>query len=483
MSNKLLCLISFVLLGLAGSVYANSYTGEGESDNLWNDPCNWDQGIPTWDPPGNWADQNVDGTLCIIDSTHSAPDANCIARGAYVGCYGAVNEWLMTGGNLTTAYLNVTRGDSESGSYGHLKMTGGHVAAAWLKIPEQFDQDEPGGASNIRGDFDLYDGTVHIKQLTLDGNPGSHGLHLGTREPGVYEGGIGTLNIRKGTVIIDDSEGIREDQLTDIQQWVTDGWITSYEGRGTVHVDYYAGDPNTIVLTATVPYPQPTNGEINVNLQPELMWSASAGDYDVYFGTTGNLALVSSHQSAPEYATGSLQPDTGYEWRIDTYPGPVTGPVWSFTTMDIASNPSPSNNSFNQMAWLTLSWTPVSGAEAHDVYLGKSSSLVNIRDASTYLGRVTDPTIDPEPDPDWGSQYYWAVDEVFGGVSATGTGTTWKFRTKTRTCSLSAAYGDTNGDCRVTMEDLANMMKNWNKCNWNRNRECPAWSTPLQSEP
>jgi len=480
MSNKLLCLISLVLLlGLAGSAAANSFTGEGTTVNLWNDPCNWSQGVPTWDGSNKWCNMDVDGTLCIIDSTHSAPDANAIAMGAYVGAPG-VNEWHITGGNLTTAYLNVTRGPSDSGAFGYLKMTGGHVAAAYFKIPEQFIAT----SGMVSGHCDLYGGTVHIKNLTLSGAPGGHGLHLGTREEGVYEGGIGTLNIRKGTMIIDDTAGLRADQLADIQQWVADDWITSYEGRGTVVVSYVQGDPNTIVLTATVPYPQPTNGEINVVLQPELMWAAAAGDYDVYLGTVGNLALVSSHQSAPEYTPATaLLPNTSYEWRIDTYPGPVTGPVWTFTTMDIASNPSPVNNAFNQMAWLTLSWTPASGAEAHDVYLGTTSLLVSNRDASTYLGRVTDPTIDPEPDPDWGKQYYWAVDEVFGGVPATGTGTTWKFRTKSLTCGIGPAYGDTNSDCRVTLEDYANMMRKWNKCGWNRNRECPEWSTPLIPEP
>lgn len=61
-----------------------------------------------------------------------------------------------------------------------------------------------------------------------------------------------------------------------------------------------------------------------------------AQTYDVYFGTVGNLVLVSAGQSGLSFQVPSpLEYNTEYEWRVDAIEGQdtATGTVWSFTTL------------------------------------------------------------------------------------------------------------------------------------------------------
>ena len=118
MYKPLTCLVGVVLLmGLAGSAAANTYTDAG-GDNLWNTAGNWSDGVPVQGASNQWADMTVDGTICIIDSTHVGVNA-ASAGGAYPGCYGGENEMYMTGGELTCSYFNVGRGNADSGANGY----------------------------------------------------------------------------------------------------------------------------------------------------------------------------------------------------------------------------------------------------------------------------------------------------------------------------------------------------------------------------
>jgi hypothetical protein len=58
--------------------------------------------------------------------------------------------------------------------------------------------------------------------------------------------------------------------------------------------------------------------------------------YDVYFGTVGNLLLISAGQSETSLQVPyNLEYNTEYEWRVDAVDlgDTVTGTVWSFTTL------------------------------------------------------------------------------------------------------------------------------------------------------
>ena len=64
-----------------------------------------------------------------------------------------------------------------------------------------------------------------------------------------------------------------------------------------------------------------------------------AETYDIYFGPTGDLALISFDQAELSIEVPSaLEYNTEYSWRVDATneAGTTTGDVWSFTALVFA---------------------------------------------------------------------------------------------------------------------------------------------------
>jgi hypothetical protein len=86
--------------------------------------------------------------------------------------------------------------------------------------------------------------------------------------------------------------------------------------------------------------PNIPNGAIDVSTVPALSWTVGdpdSGDnvvFYIYFGTCGNLSLVSSGPEA-DFSPGQLAPSATYCWQVisrDSHNAETAGPVWSFTT-------------------------------------------------------------------------------------------------------------------------------------------------------
>ncbi|MHC4165465.1 MAG: hypothetical protein ACYSWQ_00745 [Planctomycetota bacterium] len=334
MSKQLISLAILVLaLSMGGEATASTYTDAGPT-HLFNDPCNWTEGVPYRGAPGGqqWANMTVDDTILFIEH-----GMDVSATGLYVGCYGGDNEFYMTGGNLKTNYLNVGRGEPDSGSVGYFKMTGGIIQAEQeFKIPNQFD----GKPGMIVGHADLHGGEIWLT---------GESFVLGDRTSGVYEGGIGTVDLA-GTKLL-----IKGDKTAIIQDYIDKGWITAYGDAGEFELDYGVRSGGATTLTAKpireLPsYPTPKNGAIDVGITPVLGWTPgdSASQHDVYLGTDED-AVANADQSSPEYmgrqnptsypAAGTLDLELGttYYWRIDEVnpslpPGLFKSKVWSFMT-------------------------------------------------------------------------------------------------------------------------------------------------------
>jgi len=242
MCKKSICLLSVVmLLGLVGNVLANNFTDDGPT-HFFNDPNNWLDGVPNLEDGGQrWGDMTVDGTICII----TAP-MDVSAGGLYPGTYGADNMLVMTGGHLQTQYFNVGRGRADGnheGSKGYFLMTGGVVETEGFKIPNQFDEQEFGPWTGAEGHVDLYGGEIHI----------SGWFHIGSRDPHVYEGGIGTMDITGGMLVVKDDNPESPGAVRDkIQGYIDNGWITAYDkfGGGALLLDYDVRNPGMTTLTA-----------------------------------------------------------------------------------------------------------------------------------------------------------------------------------------------------------------------------------------
>ena len=64
-----------------------------------------------------------------------------------------------------------------------------------------------------------------------------------------------------------------------------------------------------------------------------------AETYNVYFGPTGDLAVISAGQAGLSIVVPSiLEYNTEYSWRVDAINvyGTTTGDTWSFTTLIFA---------------------------------------------------------------------------------------------------------------------------------------------------
>ena len=117
---------------------------------------------------------------------------------------------------------------------------------------------------------------------------------------------------------------------------------------------YYVDDVAAYPLADNVPPEEPSNsdpsnGEIDVDLNANLYWTCgdpNPGDqvtYDVYFGTTNPPSLVNAGQTSTTYDLGTMEFGTIYYWQIvatDSEGESTQGPIWSFTTV-LDPNPTP----------------------------------------------------------------------------------------------------------------------------------------------
>ena len=130
-------------------------------------------------------------------------------------------------------------------------------------------------------------------------------------------------------------------------------------------------DQPTVAIPDFIPEsPYPVDGSTDQAIVGWLSWSSPLDPsyhvvYDVYFGTSTNPPLVSSHKSEPMFRPGKLQYGTAYYWRVvATNDGgqSAPGPVWHYTTSADNLPPyepvnvAPGVNALNQPPNSILSW-------------------------------------------------------------------------------------------------------------------------------
>ena len=447
---KKVSLATIIFLGLLCPVVcANTFTDNALNDHLWNTPGNWSDGVPVRGAGNQWGDMTVDGTTCIIDSTHVGANA-AQTGGCYPGAYGGDNEMYMTGGELTVNYFNIGRGDSEVGSNGYFQMTGGTInAEGEFKIPQQFDEGTPGGAGNIVGHADLHGGTINV----------SGQFHMGSRIAGVWEGGIGTMDINGGTLIVSGNN------TTKIQGYINNGWITAYGGVGQFELDYDVRNTDKTTLTAYVAEeaqnPNPENNATAVSPDVILSWTpgASAASHNVYFGMVNPPPFIDNQPLAQvSYDPNGLTFNTTYYWRIDEVNGQNIwdGDLWQFTTNGPplpAQIVNPVDGAINVIPNQDLRWQAGENAVSHDVYFGTNPTP----GPGEFQGNQTSTSYMPvSRDPN--TTYYWRIDET--NDYGTTTGDVWSFQTAL------PLLGDLNGDWVVDALDFEQFVIRWldNNC-------------------
>ena len=517
MSKKMHFLISLVLLlSLAGNALAyDTINWDNDSgDRLWQTVANWQVGrtpqeqLPLakdWVVIEDFADAN-NGPIINADT-------NAVCLWLDMGYYAPIYDeavLTMTGGSLTVGDW-MGAGYYQPGSYrfdisggtlyvGANGFTVGRVADSYVTFnmsggtfncedflsigianTSQADMNMTGGDVNLGGWFEIG---------SYDTRPGKGhvNLHGGTIETillAMGGGGVGTMDLAGGTLIIDGDYRVPNGWLFDpCSDTATDddpagytgtiailadrGLITAYNTnigdiitdvnypsvvglRAVVNLDYDVTNPGQTTITAGAVdpnlawNPDPLFGSGGV-VPPDLIsWAAgeNAASHQVYFGTgfTGVDSADTTDTTGIYKATQPLD-DTNhpvsttwhktYYWRIDEVNGATTwkGTVWNFATPPAwAKNPSPGNNATGVSPTAAiLSWEPGPEAATHNVYFSSVFNDVNEREPSV-MTVVSDPCYTPG-DLDLDKLYYWTTDEVNNSEDPNiWPGPVWRFRT------------------------------------------------------
>lgn len=255
MLKRILSLL--VVLSLVGVVSASEvWSGDG-SDNNWTTPDNWHGDVPVdtyakiQGNAGSW------GNAVTIDSTNVSGDA------------GEVNPNKVGLGKGDTCYLTMSGGVANTKTFvvgmdagtGYMEMTGGTLSLT------KDDSDDLIIAES--------DGTVNAGTLTMTG--GNIEVNDNLELARASGSGTGVLNLDGGTIymnghhndnnlkindnggtggLIDITEGTLEfeyDNTGDVQSAIDNGYITAYDGTGTVVNTYDAGTNLTTVTAVPEP--------------------------------------------------------------------------------------------------------------------------------------------------------------------------------------------------------------------------------------
>lgn len=268
--TKKLFYTSFIFLALftLQSFAANYYwTGLG-SDSLWTNDDNWD----AYSPPST-------GDLAVIDKSDSGTDPNCTfdatmnetIGGCWIGFSHRPCYMDFTGGHMTTTVAGLGLRLGVDNGTGYLRMSGGDITVNGDMAVGQ------GG--NGEGTIEMTGGTITVA--------GSSWLYVG------YAGSKGKIDLKGGTLstysvnMVDDSGNgsqninlsgdgqliIRDPRPGEIQYQVVSffaprGWITAYDGKGTL--DVAVGPSNETIVTGVPPvcWPVPKadlTGDCKVN--------------------------------------------------------------------------------------------------------------------------------------------------------------------------------------------------------------------------
>jgi hypothetical protein len=322
MLRKLIYLVSFVLvLPLVGNVSADIQFPDTTGDHLWSTQENWATGaLPTLN----------DGyvRLFTIPGPTIMAGESYVVNGIHLGNTGEVAGALTLQG-------------------GTLEVLG--ALNCGFKGP---------------GTIDMIDGTLLIPgTLKIARDPGAIGninLKGGTISANIFlmrekDGAVGMMDVGGGMLTVNG------DQISLVQEYIDNGWITTYDGNGTPNLDYNVTNPGQTTLTAVHKLsPDPANRAIVKPGEVELSWTlpdpsvpGQPVSVDVYF-TDDLQALEQFTDPAAIQVVGKqnvtsvvvqTQTKTRYFWAVDAYVDsasdfPVVGPIFSF----LADNAPPSVN-------------------------------------------------------------------------------------------------------------------------------------------
>ncbi len=474
MSKKMIYLASFVLvLSLVGDVQAaNVYWMDAGPDHLWSTPLNWDTGtLPT-------SAENV--------RVNMVPGPTIANEGAVgfevkVGYSGLTGDLTVDGGTLTitgtfglgtskdsNGTLNMISGTVTVGStiyvgqYGActVNMTGGTITAKSLGIATK--------ATGSIGDVNLDGGIITIRNLEMRSQAGA----------------VGTMDVGAGTLILDGND------LSTVQGYIDNGWITAYDGNGTLQLDYDVTNEGKTTLKAThMLNPNPADGGTVGPGEVELSWTlpdpcvpGQPVSVDVYF--TDNLQSLEqfSNPAAIRFVSNQnvtsvvvqTQPKTRYYWAVDTYIGdpndPVFGPIFSFIADNLPPRVDAGADAVTWLADVVRTKNLDATVTDDEAYTVQWTVVSEPNDPNSPEAMITDPIAeDTSITLSALGEYVLQLEAFDGEYTSSDTVMINVYNDGCEAAQSLPDYepfpGDLNGDCIVDDLDLAILQEDWLKDN------------------
>jgi len=232
----MLCVIVLLMVFVRPlSAATRTWDGGSTANNRWSTAANWSSDL-----------EPLSTDNAYIGSAGPARITSVVAAVAYyVRGPGVTTAGLFTlnmvGGTLTVG-TNMEMGYSAVGS-GLWNMSGGTATITnqlWVSNGGPATITMTGGTINVSD-------AMYIPRIAA-GN-GHVDLDGGVINAGIFSmrpsGGTGTMDITGGTLIVNGNV------VSTINGYISSGWITAYDGMGTVNVDYNVTNPGKTTVWAT----------------------------------------------------------------------------------------------------------------------------------------------------------------------------------------------------------------------------------------
>ena len=475
--SVLVSLVVFVLvLGLVVDVQAANvdWTGAG-ADDLWSTPENWSSGAPPTvadrfrinSVPGpkivNEGVVSNDGWIGVTETAELTVDGGTLTTNAFIvvarmasgeGTLNMISGTITAGGNLYVGHTGVAT----------VNMTGGTITAPTIVVPHNGK-----GHVNLHGGI-LGAGTLDMKQVE------------GTEN-------VGTMDVGGGTLILLGND------LEVVQGYIDNGWITAYQGQGTLNLDYN-DVTNQTTLTALHhlnPFPAdrgavgPGAVELSWTLpdpcvpgEPVLVDVYITTDYDVLKQFNDPAAIAAMRVVNEQNVTSvvvQVQPKTRYYWAVDTYLGgtdpnnnPVFGPIFSFYADNL---PPEVDAGANAVTWLVdgvMTKNLDATVTDDDAYTVEWTVVSEPNDPNSPDAVIADPSAeDTSITLSAYGEYVLQLEASDGEYAGSDTVTINVYHDGCEAAQSLPDYvpfpGDLNGDCKVDELDLAILEEDWLKDN------------------
>jgi len=286
----------------------------------------------------------------------------------------------------------------------------------------------------------------------------------------VQAGGVGTMDVGGGTLIING------DAVSGVQGFIDNGWITAYEGNGTLNLDYDIRNAGQTTLTALHNFnPYPADGGGVGPGAVELSWTVDEGTpVDVWFGT--NPGLVAAELIVAKESVTSVvlqaQPKTQYYWAVDTYIGDPNDPIYGSVFSFIADNLPPKVDAGpSAVTWLVdgvMTKNLDATVTDDDAYTVQWTVVSEPNDPNSPDAVIADPAAeDTSITLSALGEYVLQLDASDGEYAGTDIVTINVYNDGCEAAQSLPDYvpspGDLNGDCIVDELDLAILEADWLK--------------------